>query len=203
MMALAGILGERAAADGIGSASPVGDDAFYQRMALDPQTARQQQVLARLMIGPSARGEEKRSVDLTRLAEMAIASVRGMGVPLIEHRDERGRGPIAVSAQFSVAGDSPDLRMHLSARALEPMGAFYPATKGIRFSVVYPMKNFSLRLDAGEDSEFGSIAVAGISWVHPSKRFAAGFGLHGGNLENSRSGVGAIFQFRMNLYGQE
>ncbi len=178
------------------------DDEFYERLALDPVGARQQQLLHHLMVGAEVSGKDRiktKSLDLAPMAEMAIAYVQGMGMSVVEHRDEKGRRRIALSAQFSVAEDMPDVKMHLGDRPLEPMGAFYPAKKGFRFAVVYPMRNFSLRLEGGDDSEFGSIAVAGVSWVHPSKRFAAGFGLHGGDLDSVNSNLGAIFQFRMNL----
>lgn len=175
------------------------DDEFYERLALDPASARHQQLLHHLMVAPEGRGKGRKkssSLDLTPMAETAI---RGMGMSIVEDRDQKGRRRIALSAQFSVAEDMPDVKMHLGDRPLEPMGAFYPAKKGFRFAVVYPLRDFSLRVEGGEDSEFGSIAVTGVSWVHPSKRFAAGFGLHGGDLDNVDSNFGAIFQFRMNL----
>ncbi len=174
-------------------------DEFYQRLALDWREVREQHFLAVLMAGPQTAPRKKRkSLDLTPLAEKAIAYVQSLGVPLVEHRDEDGKRPIAVSAQFSLAEDSPDVKLHLGDRPAEPMGAFYPPEKGFRFSVVYPVKNLTVRLEAGDDSEFGSLAVAGLSWVHPSKRLAAGVGLPV-KLDNSDSDFGAIFQLRMNL----
>ncbi len=176
-----------------------GDETEYVRLALDWREVRERQLLARLIALPQDQPRQKRrSLDLTPLAEMAISYVRGFGVPLVEHRDADGKRPIAVSAQFAVAADMPNVKLHLGDRPAEPMGAFYPAEKGFRFSLVYPMKHLSLRLEGGDDSEFGSLAVAGLSWVHPSKRFAAGFGVPM-RLKNSRGDSGAIFQFRMNL----
>jgi hypothetical protein len=175
------------------------EELLYARLGLDPSEVRERQFLASLMMGPvAAPRDRRRTLDLTPLAEWAIAYVRGVGVPLVEHRDERGKRPIAVSAEFAVADDRPNVKLHLGDRPAEPLGAFYPPEKGFRFSVVYPMNKISLRIEGGDDSEFGSLAVAGLSWVHPSQRFAAGFGLPA-KLKNTRSDFGVIFQFRMNL----
>jgi len=176
----------------------IGED-FYTRFAVDPDQMRQQHMLAALMGASQIRPRKKRrSLDLTPLAELAIGYAQGLGLPLIEHRDAKGRRPVAVSASFAIADDMPDVKFHLGDRPAEPMGAFYPSKKGFRFSVVYPIKNLTLRLDAGDDSEFGSAAVMGLSWVHPSKKFAAGFGLPV-KRKNAESDFGAIFQFRMKL----
>ncbi len=182
-----------------GSSNEGGRDEFYTRLALDPDQVRDQQFLALLMRSDTYRPRRKRkTLDLTPVVETAIDYVQGLGVPLVEHRDEKGKRPIAVSAQFSVGEGMPDVRLHLGDRAAEPMGAFYPAEKGLRWSIVYPVKNVTLRLEGGDDSEFGSLAVAGFHWVHPNQRFAAGVGLPM-KLDNSDSNFGAIFQFRMNL----
>ena len=176
----------------------IGDE-FYQRLALDWREVREQQFLASMMAGPEiVPRKKKKSLDLTPLADWAIGYVQNLGVPLVEHRDEGGERPIAVSAHFSLAEDSPDVRLHLGDRPAEPMGAFYPPEKGFRFSVSYPINDLSLRLEAGDDSEFGSLAVGGLSWVHPNKRLAAGVGLPI-KLDNSDSDFGAIFQIRMKL----
>ncbi len=171
----------------------------FERLVRERGDVQQQEFLARLLSATRLlpRRRKRRSIDLTPLANMAIAYLKESGVPIVEQRDKKNR-PIAVSAQFSVAGDVPDVKLHLGDRPAEQLGAFYPSKKGFRFSVVYPMENLSLRLDGGDDSEFGSLAVAGLSWVHPSKRFAAGLGLPV-RLKNADGNFGAIFQFRINL----
>jgi len=176
------------------------DDELYDCLALDADELRHQGFLAVVMKANRTRPRQKKrkSLDLTPLAEMAISYVQDLGIPLVEHRDDKGKRPVAVSASFAVAGDAPDLKFHLGDRPAEPMGAFYPPEKGFRFSVVYPVQNLTVRLEAGDDSEFGSLAVLGLSWVHPNKKMAAGFGLPM-KLDNSESDFGAIFQFRMNL----
>ncbi len=171
----------------------------FNQLVRERGDLQQQEFLAHLLSAARLlpRKKKRRSLDLTPLANMAIAYLKESGVPIVEQRDKKNR-PIAVSAQFSIAGDVPDVKLHLGDRPAEPLGAFYPSKKGFRFSVVYPMDNLSLRLEGGDDSEFGSLAVAGLSWVHPSKRFAAGLGLPV-KLKHAEGDFGAIFQFRMNL----
>ncbi len=176
------------------------DTEYYDQLVADQRNVRQQDFLARVMSVNRMlprRKRVRRKLDLTPLADMAIAYLKDRGLPIIEKRDEKKR-PIAVSAEFSVAADTPNVKLHLGDRPAEPMGAFYPPEKGFRFSVIYPMENFSFRLEGGEDSEFGSLAVLGMSWVHPSKRYALGFGLPM-KIKNAEGDFGAIMQFRMNL----
>lgn len=176
-----------------------GDDSEYVRLALDWREVRDRQFLAGMLALPQdRRRDQRRSLDLTPLAEMAIGYVRGFGIPLEEHRDADGKRPIAVSAQFAVAENMPNVQFHLGDRAADPIGAFYPPERGFRFSIAYPMRSFSLRVEGGDDSEFGSLAVAGMSWVHPNRRMAAGLGLPM-RLRNSDGDFGAIFQFRFNF----
>lgn len=199
-----GVLGAPVAAfdagETAGAAAPRwGDETEYVRLALDWREVRERQFLAAILALPQDRPrDQRRSLDLTPLADMAIAYVRGFGIPLEEVRDEDGKRPIAVSAQFAVGENMPNVKLHLGDRAADPIGAFYPAEKGFRFSVAYPIGSMSLRIEGGDDSEFGSLAVAGLSWVHSSQRFAAGFGLPM-RLRNAHGDFGALFQIRMKL----
>lgn len=176
------------------------DAELLEDLATGDDGLREDRFLARMLnarrITPRRR-RKRRKLDLTPLADMAIAYLKEQGVPIVETRDEKRR-PIAIDAEFAVAGDVPSLKMHLGDRAAEPLGAFYPPERGFRFSVVYPMEQWSLRVEAGDDSEFGSRAVAGLTWVHPNQRYAVGFGLPM-RIKHAEGDFGAIMQFRMNL----
>lgn len=175
------------------------DGDFYSQLARDRPELQGEQFLVRMLSATRMvprRTKKVRKLDLTPLAEMAIAYFKEKGLRVEEERDEKKR-PIAISAEFAVGQDVPNVKFHLGDRPNEAIGAFYPPEKGLRFSVVYPMEHWSLRFEGGEDSEFGSLAVAGVTWVHPSKRYAAGFGLPM-RMKHAAGDFGAIFQFRMN-----
>jgi hypothetical protein len=176
------------------------DGDFYSELARDRPQLQGEQFLVRMLSATRMvpkKTKQVRKLDLTPLADIAIAYLKDKGLPLEEERDEKKR-PIAVSAEFAVGQDVPSVKFHLGDRPNEAIAAFYPPEKGIRFSVVYPLEHWSLRFEGGEDSEFGSLAVAGVTWVHPSKRYAAGFGLPM-RMKHASGDFGAIFQFRVNL----
>jgi hypothetical protein len=120
------------------------------------------------------------------------------GLPLQPQRDEDGDGPIGVYADFSVGRDMPAVSFHLGDRPIEPLGAFYSNERGFRCAVVWPVKRVTLRLEGGEDSEFGYYGIAGVQWVHPSIPLALGIGLPM-NLRDADGDVGFIVQMRMTL----
>lgn len=142
----------------------------------------------------------KVGLDLSPLIDQLTACIRGYGLPLREYRDASGRKPVAVSASFSVRDNLPPVNIQLGDRTLEPFGAFYASHKGARWAVVWPVDQFSVRLEGGEDSEFGYYGIAGAQWTHPTRPLACGFGVPM-NLHNADGAVGVIFQFRMKLDG--
>jgi len=158
---------------------------------------RQDGLLGRLLAAPGAERRKRQTVDLSPLAEAAIRCVRGWGVPLVEQRNAKG-SPVAVSARFSPAEDMPALNLHIGGGGPEPFGAFFPREKGFRLSITYPVRRFTLRVEAGEDSEFGNVAIAGLQWVHPNQRFAVGFGMPV-RMSNSDGAIGAVLQVRLKL----
>jgi hypothetical protein len=175
------------------------DGGIPEVLAPDTAIEREQRLLAAL-VGPRSAGERRRrkKLDLTPLVERAVQYLQGTGLPLIEHRDEQKDGRIAFSASFSISENSPDITLSVGKRSIEPFGAFFPDKKGLRWSIVCPVSNLTFRVEGGDDSEFGSIAIAGFQWIDSSRRMAVGFGLPV-KLDNSDSDFGAIFQFRLKL----
>jgi hypothetical protein len=137
-------------------------------------------------------------LDVSPVLEEVFGFLHRHGVPLQEQRDENGRGPIGVYADFRVGGDMPAVSFHLGDRPIEPIGAFYSNDRGFRCAIVWPVSRFTLRLEAGEDSEFGYYGIAGVQWLHPRRPLAIGIGVPM-NLRNADGGIGFIVQLRMML----
>jgi hypothetical protein len=155
---------------------------------------------AAAMMSPTARRPEpvRAEVDVSPAIDEIFGFFHRHGLPLQPQKDENGSGPIGVYAHFSVGRDVPAVSFHLGDRPLEPLGAFYSNERGFRCAVVWPVKGVTLRLEGGEDSEFGYYGIAGVQWMHPRRPLAIGIGLPM-NLQNAEGDVGLIFQFRMNL----
>lgn len=137
-------------------------------------------------------------LDLSPLIGAAVGFLRRSGLPLEAQRDEDGRRAVGVYADVNVAEGLPAVSFHLGDRPREPLGAFYAGGRGFRCALVWPVHRFTLRVEAGEDSEFGYFGIAGVQWVHPKLPLAAGLGIPM-NLNNADGDVGLIFQFRMTL----
>lgn len=194
-MALCVVCGAEARAEEVRS-DPQANAALAATLGGDHNQLRRDDLLTRFLVAPRREPRKRRkTLDLTPLVERAIVYVRDLGVPLVEQRDKKG-SPIAVSASFSVGEDMPAIKLHLGDVAPEPFGAFFPGRKGFRWSVIYPVRNLTLRLEAGEDSEFGNVGIAGVQWVHPNQHIAAGIGMPV-KMSNSDGAIGAIFQFRL------
>ncbi len=101
-------------------------------------------------------------------------------------------------AAFSVGRDVPAVSFHLGDRPVEPLGAFYSAERGFRCALVWPIERFTLRLEGGEDSEFGYYGIAGVQWVDRKRRLAIGAGVPM-NLRDAEGDVGLILQIRLRL----
>ena len=158
-------------------------------------------IAAAALLGRSGDLDQRRPrarLDLSPIAEELLGFLRLHGLPLNEQRDKEGNGPVGVYADVSVGKDLPAVSFHLGDRPIEPLGAFYSADRGFRCAVVWPVQRFTLRVEAGEDSEFGYYAIAGLQWVHPRLPLAAGIGVPM-NLRDANGDIGVIFQFRMTL----
>jgi hypothetical protein len=145
-------------------------------------------------VGRSSRAH----LDLSPVLDEIFGFFHRHGVPLQEQRDEHGRGPVGVYADFGVGRDTPAISFHLGDRPREPLGAFYSNERGFRCAVVWPVARFTLRLEGGEDSELGYYGIAGIQWLDPRRPLAIGIGLPL-NLRDTARGAGVVVQLRMTL----
>jgi hypothetical protein len=144
------------------------------------------------------RDSVRRQIDISPALDEVFAFLHHHGVPLREQRDADGSGPIGVYANFSVGRDVPAVSFHLGDRSPEPVGAFYSSERGFRCALVWPVSRYTLRLEAGEDSELGYYGIAGVQWVDPHRPLAIGIGVPM-NLRNADGVVGFVLQLRMNL----
>lgn len=138
-------------------------------------------------------------LDLSPVLANVANLLRDYGMPTEEQLDPSGSGPIAVSTSFKIRDDLPAMSVQIGDRSFEPLGAFYAGNEGVRWAVVWPVKRLTLRVEGGEDSEFGNFAIAGAQWRHPKRPFAVGFGVPM-NLRNAAGDIGLILQFRMKIY---
>ena len=137
-------------------------------------------------------------IDLSPAVDEIFGFLHRHGVPLQEQLDEHGKGPIGVYADFHVSPDAPPVKFHLGDRSPEPIGAFYSSHHGFRCAVVWPVDRFTLRLEAGDDSELGYFGIAGVQWVDPHRPLAIGLGVPM-NLNGANGSVGFVVQLRMKL----
>jgi hypothetical protein len=137
-------------------------------------------------------------IDLSPVLDEVFGFFHRHGVPLQEQLDDDGKGPVGVYADFHVGRDTPAVSFHLGDRSLDPVGAFYSSAHGFRCAVVIPVDRFTLRLEAGDDSELGYFGIAGVQWVDPHWPLAIGIGLPM-NLRGAGSNVGVVVQLRMKL----
>lgn len=171
------------------------------RLLLNGERTYRLEDLARTDIGPAPRNNRLRQrlgIDLSPLIDGVFGFFNQHGVPLRQQLDEEGDDLVGVQAAFSVGDGLPAVNFNLGDRPVEPLGAFYSAERGFRCAVVWPVDRFTVRLEGGEDSEFGYYGIAGVQWVHPRLPLAAGVGIPM-NLKDADGDVGVIMQFRMRL----
>lgn len=137
-------------------------------------------------------------IDLSPAVDAIVGFVNRHGVPLRQQRDQPGGKLVGVQAAFGIGRDLPAVSVNLGERSVEPLGAFYSAERGFRCAVVWPVDRFTLRLEGGEDSEFGYYGIAGVQWLHPRLPLALGVGVPM-NLRDAEGDVGVIVQLRMRL----
>jgi hypothetical protein len=137
-------------------------------------------------------------VDLSPVLDEIFGFFHRHGLPLQEQLDEHGHGPVGVFADFHVGRDTPAVNFHLGDRSMEPVGAFYSSAHGFRCAVVWPVDRFTLRLEAGDDSELGYFGIAGVQWVDKHRPLAIGIGLPM-NLHGTDGSLGFVLQLRMKL----
>ena len=141
---------------------------------------------------------QRLGIDLTPAIGAVFGFFNAHGVPLREQHDDHGENIVGVQAAFSVGEGLPAVNFNLGDRPVEPLGAFYSAERGFRCAVVWPIDRFTLRLEGGEDSEFGYYGIAGVQWIHRRLPIAVGIGVPM-NLRDAKGDIGVIVQFRMRL----
>jgi hypothetical protein len=137
-------------------------------------------------------------IDLSPVLDEIFGFFHQHGVPLQQQLDDDGNGPVGVYADFHIGRDTPAVSFHLGDRSLDPVGAFYSSAHGFRCAVVIPVDRFTLRLEAGDDSELGYFGIAGVQWIDPHRPLAIGIGLPM-NLRGAGGDVGVVVQLRMKL----
>ena len=137
-------------------------------------------------------------IDLSPVLDEVFGFFHQHGVPLREQLNEHGEGPVGVYADFYTGRDTPAVSFHIGDRSLEPIGAFYSSAHGFRCALVFPVERFTLRFEAGDDSELGYFGIAGVQWVASHMPLAIGIGLPM-NLRGANGSVGLVVQLRMNL----
>jgi hypothetical protein len=121
-----------------------------------------------------------------------------VGIPLRQHHDPRGLRAIGIAASFRIGAEYPAVNFHLADRCPEPLNAFYRGGRGLSWAFVWPIDQFAVRLEGGDDSEFGSFAIAGTQWNHPRLPLALGLGIPV-HMKHADGIVGLIFQVRAKL----
>lgn len=137
-------------------------------------------------------------LDAEPLLNNVIDILQDLGIPLRQHHDPHGLRAIGVAASFRVGAAYPAVNFHLADRCPDTLTAFYRGGRGLSWAFVWPIDYFTLRLEGGDDSEFGSYAIGGAQWNHPTLPFAVGIGipLH---MKHADGLVGAILQIRAKL----
>jgi len=137
-------------------------------------------------------------LDLDPLFNEVLRMVRDIGIPLQRYRDPLHTRAIGVTASFRLGEDFPAVSFHVADRAPAALDAFYSGGHGLRWAFVWPVGQFTMRLEGGDRSEFGYLAVAGAQWNHPRLPLAVGLGLPV-RLRNAEGEIGVILQLRATL----
>lgn len=137
-------------------------------------------------------------LDVEPLLRNVLDVLNQLGIPLRPHHDPRGLRAFGVAASFSVGAEYPAVNFHLADRCPETLTAFYRGGRGLSWAFIWPVERFTLRLEGGDDSEFGSYAIAGAQWNHPRLPLAIGIGIPV-RMKHADGLVGAILQVRAKL----
>jgi hypothetical protein len=127
------------------------------------------------------------------------------GGPLVNDKGElvgvtQGGGPTARGrpAGRRTNTERPPARPRRADRCPDSPTSFYRAGRGLSWAFVWPVEYLTLRLEGGSHSEFGSYAIAGAQWNHPSLPLALGIGVPV-HMKHADGLIGAIFQIRAKL----
>ncbi len=137
-------------------------------------------------------------LEVTPFLDELMNLAREAGVPVRKVEDSSAKHLLGISTSFKMHEDLPAVTLYARDSSPELFGAFYPVRRGVTWAVIWPLQRVTIRLQGGDDSEFGNFAIAGVEWRHPARPVAAGIGVPM-SLRNARGDVGVIFQFRMKL----
>ena len=138
-------------------------------------------------------------VELDAALDSTLGVLHQVGFPLRQDRALSGDDGIAFSAAFRLRGDLPSVTFHVGDRG--PFDAFYANDGGFRWALTWPLHfidQVALHLEGGEDSEFGTFAIADLQWKDPRRPLVFGIGLPV-QLENADGNFGVLCQMRMLL----
>lgn len=134
-------------------------------------------------------------LDVAPLFDDFVALVRDAGIPLQAVHDPRNAHRLGVSASFNLGEGLPRLAFHIGESVPELYGAFSTG-RSFSWGAIWPMHQFTLRLEGGSHSEFGYFAIAGAQWSAASRPLAIGIGVPLA-LRNANGQTGVLVQFRM------
>src|SRR5512139_799661 len=102
-------------------------------------------------------------LNVAPLFDDFVSLVRDAGIPLKAVHDPRNARRLGVSASFNLGEGLPALTVHAGKAVPELFGAF-SAGHSFSWGAVWPIHQFTLRLEGGNHSEFGYFAIAGAQW---------------------------------------
>lgn len=138
-------------------------------------------------------------VDLKPLLDNVLGYVHAVGIPLRPDQEMAGPKGIAFSASWRVRPDMPAVNFHIGDTG--PLDAFYANDGGFRWALSWLVQgagHVALHLEGGEDSEFGTWAIAGAQWRDPHRPLAIGIGVPV-SMNGVDGDVGVLIQLRMLL----
>lgn len=155
------------------------------------------------VLDPDRAAKDRRKrlrLNLEPLLTEVSGLLRAAGIPLRAYKDPSGARTVGFSTSFNLRDDLPAVSFHVGDRSPEPLGAFYSGRRrGLSWAFVWPFHRLTIRIEGGDDSEFGYFAIAGAQWTHPTLPLSAGIGVPV-SLRNADGNAGIIFQFRSKLY---
>lgn len=172
-----------------------------RRMMVDGNRHSGERFLSTLLNNDRADFKKRRRfrLNVEPLVNEIAGMLRDAGVPLHPTRDPAGGRTVGFAAAFHIREDLPAVSFHIADRSPEPIGAFYSRQRGLSWAFIWPVQRFTIRIEGGDDSEFGYFAIAGAQWNHSTRPLSAGIGLPM-NLRNADGSIGVILQFRAKLY---
>ena len=93
-------------------------------------------------------------LDAEPLLRNFLGMLNNLGIPLRQHHDPRGRRAFGVAASFNIGDEYPAVNFHIADRNPDTLTPFYRG-RGLSWAFIWPAERFTLRLEGGDDSEFG------------------------------------------------